>query len=139
MSLRAGCADSALVPVPYVSRHQRPTGAAIPHPPMDHRLTTKRVKEVHRSMPRIPSRPRSPTARSHLGQVLDQLIRLASLGGTDTASAMGLSAQHLSALVTGEEFPSRLLTERLARVCGADPMILLKVWDDERCRRSRPT
>ncbi|MFD3522209.1 helix-turn-helix domain-containing protein [Streptomyces sp. NPDC058653] len=89
-------------------------------------------------MPRNPSLPRSPTARSHLGQVLDQLIRLASLAGTDTASALGLSAQHLSSLVTGEEFPSRLLTERLARVCGADPLILLKVWEDERSRRDRP-
>lgn len=54
---------------------------------------------------------------------------LISLTETDPA--------YIAAVLSGSRFPSRRLTIRIAHACGADCLILLKVWEDE-YRRRRP-
>ncbi|BBJ37403.1 hypothetical protein SSPO_001210 [Streptomyces antimycoticus] len=74
----------------------------------------------------------SRRASSHLAPVLSQLQRHSKLPLRQLGMRTGVSASYLSRVLCGEKFPSWDLTERLARACGADPMVLRKVWEDEK-------
>lgn len=76
--------------------------------------------------------------RSHLAPVLSCLGRAAGLTPCDLADRLGLSPAEVSDILSGERFPAWPLTERLARVCGADPVVLRKVWQDEKLREHLP-
>jgi transcriptional regulator with XRE-family HTH domain len=83
-----------------------------------------------------PLTPRAGSAgrRSHLAPVLTSLHRASRLPLRLLAARLGISCLHASQILSGERFPGWRLTERFARACGADPLVLRKVWEDERFR-----
>lgn len=67
---------------------------------------------------------------------MEQIQRHSRLTTEDIVSLIGADPAHIAAVLSGSQFPSRLLAIRFARACGADHHILLKVWDDEHERRN---
>jgi transcriptional regulator with XRE-family HTH domain len=105
------------------------------------RLT--RGTERSTAVPPPPSPPAGGTGpvrppRSHLAPVLACLGRAAGLTPRALAERLGLCPAEVSDILSGERFPAWPLTERFARVCGADPMVLRKVWQDEKLREHLP-
>lgn len=109
--------------------HRRVTNAALPQP------------EARTAQP--PPRPDPAPAlarssRSHLAPVLSRLQRASRVTLRTLADRLGISPSQVSRILSGERFPSWYLTERFAHVCGADPMVLRKVWEDEKLREDQP-
>lgn len=77
-------------------------------------------------------------SRSHLAPVLSRLQRASRLPLRTLADRMGVSTSQISRILSGERFPNWNLTERFAHICGADPMVLRKVWEDEKLRDDQP-
>ncbi|WP_333768649.1 helix-turn-helix domain-containing protein [Streptomyces sp. IBSBF 2435] len=75
--------------------------------------------------------------QSHLAPVLSQLHRASGMPLRILASRLGIPSAHAAALLSGECFPGWSLAERFARACGADPLVLRKVWEDARLRAER--
>lgn len=92
----------------------------------------------------LPDPPGGPDAapssrpRSHLAPVLARLHRASELSLREMAARLGISPSQASRILSGQRFPSWHLTERLARVCGADPLVLRKVWEGEKLREEQP-
>ncbi|WP_433890911.1 helix-turn-helix domain-containing protein [Streptomyces sp. CA-111067] len=93
-----------------------------------------------------PPRPPAPEAataanrsRSHLAPVLSRLQRASRMPLRALAARLGIDPSQASRILSGERFPSWHLTERFARACGADPMVLRKVWEDEKLREDQPS
>lgn len=81
-----------------------------------------------------PTTAREPSgaAYNRLAPVLSMLLRSAQLTNKDVSARIGCSASYLSRILNGERLPTWPLTQRFARVCGADPDVLRKVWETER-------
>ncbi|MFJ4276129.1 helix-turn-helix domain-containing protein [Streptomyces coelicoflavus] len=73
-----------------------------------------------------------------LATVLSSLQRASGLSLRALANRSGLSAGFLSRLMTGERFPAWKNVAALARACGADPIVLRKVWEASAARRDSP-
>ncbi len=92
-------------------------------------------------LPEPPAGPEAAPAgrpRSHLAPVLARLHRASGLSLRDMAVRLGISPSQASRILSGQRFPGWQLTERLAHVCGADPLVLRKVWEGEKLREERP-
>ncbi|WP_217211794.1 helix-turn-helix transcriptional regulator [Streptomyces sp. AC550_RSS872] len=72
---------------------------------------------------------------THIGLVMVQIQRQSGLTTEELVRRIGADPARVAAVLSGSRFPSRCLTIRFARACGADHHILLKVWDDEHERR----
>ncbi|MFG1807189.1 helix-turn-helix domain-containing protein [Streptomyces sp. NPDC049040] len=75
--------------------------------------------------------------RSHLAPVLCQLHRASGMPLRALAVRLGIPTADAAAILAGECFPGWHLTERFAQACGADPLVLRKVWEDARLREDR--
>ncbi|MEV6807273.1 helix-turn-helix transcriptional regulator [Streptomyces sp. NPDC051132] len=85
-----------------------------------------------------PEDTRPSAARTHIGLVMESIRQQSRLPLTILARRTGSTPDHLTRVLAGEHFPSRRLTVLYARACGADPLVMLRIWDDERERRHRP-
>ncbi|WP_079125139.1 helix-turn-helix domain-containing protein [Streptomyces lushanensis] len=74
-------------------------------------------------------------ARCQLGSVLAHVRRFSHVPVEELAVSTGLSLSQMSRVLAGEQFPNWPVTERIARACGADPLVLRKVWEDEKSRQ----
>ncbi|MFJ6570141.1 hypothetical protein ACIQNU_22240 [Streptomyces sp. NPDC091292] len=81
---------------------------------------------------------RAPAASSGIGLVMAQVWRMAAITPDFLVRETGTDLEHITEILSGRHFPSRRFTASYARACGADPLVLLKVWDDENDRRRRP-
>ncbi|MEU9237104.1 helix-turn-helix domain-containing protein [Streptomyces subrutilus] len=81
-----------------------------------------------------PTTAREPSgaAYNRLAPVLSMLLRSAQLTNKEASTRIGCSASYLSRILSGERVPTWPLTQKFARVCGADPDVLRKVWETER-------
>ncbi|MET9730341.1 helix-turn-helix transcriptional regulator [Streptomyces sp. NPDC006458] len=77
-------------------------------------------------------------ARNRLAPVLSMLARASELPLHELARQASCSPSYLSRFLSGHRVPSWKITERFARACGADPVVLRKVWETEQLRR-RPS
>ncbi|MFF8431723.1 helix-turn-helix domain-containing protein [Streptomyces sp. NPDC016566] len=77
-------------------------------------------------------------AYNRLAPVLSMLARASELPLNELARQARCSASYLSRMLSGHRVPSWQITERFARACGADPVVLRKVWETEQLRR-RPS
>jgi transcriptional regulator with XRE-family HTH domain len=80
----------------------------------------------------------SQAAYNRLAPVLSMLARASNLPLVTISERIGCSASYVSRMLSGERLPSWRLTERFARVCGADPTVLRAVWESERLRDKAP-
>ncbi|MFE1887238.1 XRE family transcriptional regulator [Streptomyces microflavus] len=76
------------------------------------------------------------TPRWHIGQIMEHVLQLAQVPSDEVAASIGVLPHGLGRFLAGEELPSRLMLERFARACGADPIVLLMVREDQQ-RRTR--
>lgn len=86
--------------------------------------------------------PPATLAGQDLANILSSLQRASGLSLRALATRTGLSAGHLSRMMSGERFPSWKHVAALARACGADPEVLRRVWETSNARRdsqARPT
>ncbi|RPF39312.1 helix-turn-helix domain-containing protein [Streptomyces sp. TLI_185] len=74
-------------------------------------------------------------AGQDLATVLSSLQRASGFSLRTLASRTGLSASYLSRLMSGERFPAWKNAALLARICGADPEVLRRVWEASNARR----
>ncbi|TFE54682.1 hypothetical protein E3E14_07045 [Streptomyces sp. ICN441] len=72
-----------------------------------------------------------------LASVLSSLQRASGQSLRALGARTGLSPSFLSRLMNGERFPTWRDAAAIARACGADPVILRKVWEDAEARRGR--
>ncbi|MEU1409604.1 helix-turn-helix transcriptional regulator [Streptomyces sp. NPDC005728] len=79
--------------------------------------------------------PPATLAGQDLANVLSSLQRASGLSLRALATRTGLSASHLSRLMSGERFPTWKYAAALARACGADPEVLRHVWETSNARR----
>ncbi|MEW2297077.1 helix-turn-helix transcriptional regulator [Streptomyces sp. NPDC006743] len=77
-------------------------------------------------------------AYNRLAPVLSMLARASELPLHELARQSRCSASYLSRMLSGHRVPSWKITERFARACGADPVVLRKVWETEQLRRREP-
>ncbi|MFF0837630.1 MULTISPECIES: helix-turn-helix domain-containing protein [unclassified Streptomyces] len=77
-------------------------------------------------------------AYNRLAPVLSMLARASELPLNELARQSRCSASYLSRMLSGHRVPSWKITERFARACGADPVVLRKVWETEQLRRRQP-
>lgn len=77
-------------------------------------------------------------AYNRLAPVLSMLARASELPLHELARQSRCSASYLSRMLSGHRVPSWQITERFARACGADPVVLRKVWETEKLRRRQP-
>ncbi|AXI91208.1 hypothetical protein SAM9427_36110 (plasmid) [Streptomyces sp. ETH9427] len=75
------------------------------------------------------------TGGRDLATVLSSLQRASGLSLRALASRASLSPSFLSRVMCGERFPSWKHTCSIARVCGADPEVLRRVWESSNARR----
>ncbi|MFF0383244.1 helix-turn-helix domain-containing protein [Streptomyces sp. NPDC004286] len=75
---------------------------------------------------------------AHIGHVMERVRRQAHLSPETLARKMGAGVDHVADILAGQRFPSRRFTVVYARACGADPQVLLMVWEDEHDRRRTP-
>ncbi|MFI6208069.1 helix-turn-helix domain-containing protein [Streptomyces sp. NPDC051041] len=80
---------------------------------------------------------RPSPAPTHIGLVMASVWQRSRLPLDAVARRTGSDVRHITAVLAGERFPSRRFTDRYARVCGADPLVLLRIWEDEHERRRR--
>lgn len=74
------------------------------------------------------------TPRWHIGQIMAHVLQLAQVPPDEVAASVGVLPQQLGRFLAGAELPSRLMLERFARICGADPIVLLMVREDQQRR-----
>jgi transcriptional regulator with XRE-family HTH domain len=77
-------------------------------------------------------------AYNRLAPVLSMLARASELPLHELARQSRCSASYLSRMLSGHRVPSWRITEQFARACGADPVVLRKVWETEQLRRRQP-
>ncbi|RZU36449.1 helix-turn-helix protein [Streptomyces sp. BK022] len=76
---------------------------------------------------------------AHIGHVIERVRRQARVSPEALARKTGAALDHLTDVLAGQRFPSRRFIVTCARACGADPQVLLMVWEDEHDRRrTRP-
>ncbi|MFG3229574.1 helix-turn-helix domain-containing protein [Kitasatospora sp. NPDC048194] len=80
----------------------------------------------------------SRASYNRLAPVLSMLARSCDLPLQTIAKRTGCSPSYLSRLLSGERVPTWTMTERFAKACGADPLILRKVWESERLKEKEP-
>ncbi|ARF59089.1 helix-turn-helix domain-containing protein [Streptomyces gilvosporeus] len=87
-------------------------------------------------------RPPTHTPAQHLAGALTSLQRKTGRTLKDVAAASGISASHVSRILSGQRLPSWPVAERLARTCAGDPEELRALWeaaqrppDPETCTR----
>ncbi len=85
-----------------------------------------------------PPNPPAHPAYNRLAPVLSMLARASNLTSQTLSHRIGCSASYLSRMLNGERVPTWPLTERFAKACGADPVVLRKVWETERLRQNDP-
>ncbi|MET8658382.1 helix-turn-helix domain-containing protein [Streptomyces griseus] len=76
----------------------------------------------------------STAPRWHIGQIMERVLQLAQMAPDEVAARVGVSPCALGRCLAGAELPSRLMIERFARTCGADPTVLLMVREDQQKR-----
>lgn len=84
---------------------------------------------------RTPQLTTEPLQSDQLAPVLSHLQRASGMSLRALGERIGLSASHLSRILSGERSPDWDTTARFARACGADPSVLRKVWEDAETRR----
>ncbi|MEU6175822.1 helix-turn-helix transcriptional regulator [Streptantibioticus parmotrematis] len=95
-------------------------------------LTHDDVSTNRTAPPEDPPTPPARTASNRFAPVLSMLVRATGLPNSTISARVGISASYLSRLLSGERMPNWKLAEKLARACGADPVILRQVWESER-------
>ncbi|QMU69347.1 helix-turn-helix transcriptional regulator [Streptacidiphilus sp. P02-A3a] len=101
-------------------------------PPANRSVAPRPAEPDQPDRPEVTGWTSTPThPHSWLAPVLSRLHRASGLTQRDLADRVGVSPSLLSRVLTGERFPNWPLTERLSRACGADPVVLQKVWQDE--------
>ncbi|WP_018546121.1 helix-turn-helix domain-containing protein [Streptomyces sp. LaPpAH-108] len=70
---------------------------------------------------------------------MDRVRRQAALTPEVLARKTGTALDHLAGILSGHHFPTRRFTLTYAKACGADPQVLLLVWENEHDRRSTPS
>ncbi|WP_051720559.1 helix-turn-helix domain-containing protein [Streptomyces sp. NRRL F-2799] len=78
------------------------------------------------------------TSAAHIGHVIERVRRRARVSPEALARKTGAGLDHVADVLAGQRFPSRRFIVTCARACGADPQVLLMVWEDEHDRRSTP-
>ncbi|MFE9401531.1 helix-turn-helix domain-containing protein [Streptomyces sp. NPDC006530] len=82
--------------------------------------------------------PRKPGGNlAHIAHLLHHIRLYAGVLESSLAHTTGTDISYVRDILAGRRFPSRTFTTRYARVCGADPLVLLMVWQDEHDRRQR--
>jgi len=107
---------------------------ARPVPPRPAPGTGRRYRELAPSECTLPCR----RSNSALGPVLSRLRQAAALSQRELADRVCASPAVLSRVLSGNRLPTWTLTERIARACGADLVIMRSVWDDEMRRQATP-
>ncbi|MGW0121715.1 helix-turn-helix domain-containing protein [Streptomyces sp. NPDC003327] len=74
----------------------------------------------------------SGAAYNRLAPILSMLVRTSKLSQKEVSMKIGCSASYLSRILSGERVPTWALTKKFARVCGADPAILRRVWESQK-------
>ncbi|WKE73010.1 helix-turn-helix transcriptional regulator [Streptomyces sp. WP-1] len=82
------------------------------------------------------TRNRPLTGPTHIGVVLERVRRQAGVQHEILAHRTGVGADYLARVLGGACFPPRRFILLYARTCGADPQVLLRVWEDEHERLS---
>lgn len=72
--------------------------------------------------------------RWHIGQIMERVLQMAQVPPDEVAARIGVLPHELGRFLAGAELPSRLMLERFARTCGADPIVLLMVREDQQRR-----
>ncbi|MFD7885985.1 helix-turn-helix domain-containing protein [Streptomyces bauhiniae] len=75
---------------------------------------------------------------AHIGHVIERVRRQARVSPEALARQTGAGLDHVADVLAGQRFPSRRFIITCARACGADPQVLLMVWEDEHDRRRTP-
>lgn len=75
---------------------------------------------------------------AHIGHVIERVRRQARVSPEALARRTGAALDHVADVLAGQRFPSRRFIITCARACGADPQVLLMVWEDEHDRRHTP-
>ncbi|MFD8912403.1 helix-turn-helix domain-containing protein [Streptomyces sp. NPDC059575] len=70
---------------------------------------------------------------------MERVRRQADLSPETLARKTGTGLDHITGVLSGHHFPSRRFTVTYARACGADPQVLLMVWENEHDRRTTPS
>ncbi|MEV6726411.1 helix-turn-helix domain-containing protein [Streptomyces xanthochromogenes] len=87
----------------------------------------------------MPLEPRNPSDDpTRIAHLLNHIRVHASATEMSLAHTTGVELGYIHDVLAGRRFPTRSFTHRYARACGADPQVLLMVWQDERARRQRP-
>ncbi|TXJ76429.1 XRE family transcriptional regulator [Streptomyces lavendulae] len=94
------------------------------------------VPRAQRSPAMSETRNRPLTGPTHIGVVLERVRQQAGLQHEILAHRTGVGAEYLAGVLSGAAFPPRRFILRYARTCGADPQVLLRVWEDEHERLS---
>ncbi|MEW2270139.1 helix-turn-helix domain-containing protein [Streptomyces griseofuscus] len=82
------------------------------------------------------TRNRPLTGPTHIGVVLERVRRQAGIQHEILAHRTGVGVDYLARVLGGAHFPPRRFILLYARTCGADPQVLLRVWEDEHERLS---
>ncbi|MFB7645722.1 helix-turn-helix domain-containing protein [Streptomyces sp. NPDC056084] len=86
----------------------------------------------------MPPTPRKAAGDpAHIAHLLNHIRRHAGATASSLAHTTGTDISYIHDVLAGRRFPSRSFTHRYARACGADPLILLMVWEQEHDRRQR--
>lgn len=75
---------------------------------------------------------------AHIGHVIERVRRQAGVSPEALAHKTGAGLGHIADVLAGRRFPSRRFIISCARACGADPQVLLMVWEDEHDRPRTP-
>lgn len=86
-----------------------------------------------------PESSHAGSSPAHIGHVMERVRRQADLSPEALARKTGTGLDDITGVLTGRRFPTRRFTIVYARACGADPQVLLMVWEDEHDRRSAPS
>jgi transcriptional regulator with XRE-family HTH domain len=127
----------------YIVRRLRQVGHLPSVPTSLRALYEEPARHVAGGMPdqdyEIPNAAMATSAASNrLAPVLSMLARASELPLHELARRARCSASYLSRMLSGHRVPSWQITERFARACGADPIVLRKVWETEKLRRRPP-
>ncbi|MEW2133169.1 helix-turn-helix transcriptional regulator [Streptomyces sp. NPDC005435] len=85
-----------------------------------------------------PETSHAGSSPAHIGHVMERVRRQAELSPEALARKTRTGLDHLTGVLAGHRFPTRRFTVTYARACGADPQVLLLVWENENDRRSAP-
>jgi transcriptional regulator with XRE-family HTH domain len=81
--------------------------------------------------------PTAPARPHDLASVLSSLQRASGHSLRALGTRTGLSPSFLSRLMSGERFPTWKDAAAIADACGADPLVLRRVWQDAEARRDK--